>query len=98
MIGLMQHHPLLISSLIEHAAKVHQSAEIVSHMPGAPAHRCSYVDVARRARQLAQAVMALGIREGDRVGTMAWNGYRHLELHSEDAERSSSIGHSRAPS
>ncbi|MFN9280297.1 MAG: long-chain-fatty-acid--CoA ligase [Betaproteobacteria bacterium] len=80
MIGLMQHHPLLISSLIEHAAKVHQSAEIVSHMPGAPAHRCSYVDVARRARQLAQAVMALGIREGDRVGTMAWNGYRHLEL------------------
>jgi fatty-acyl-CoA synthase len=76
----MQHHPLLISSLIEHAAKVHQSAEIVSHMPGAPAHRCSYVDVARRARQLAQAVMALGIREGDRVGTMAWNGYRHLEL------------------
>lgn len=80
MIGLMQHHPLLISSLIEHAAKVHQSAEIVSHMPGAPAHRCSYVDVARRARQLAQAVIALGIREGDRVGTMAWNGYRHLEL------------------
>jgi fatty-acyl-CoA synthase len=80
MIGLMQHHPLLISSLIDHAAKVHQGAEIVSHMPGAPAHRCSYVDVARRARQLAQAVKALGIREGDRVGTMAWNGYRHLEL------------------
>ena len=80
MLGLMQHHPLLISSLIDHAARAHHSAQIVSQMPGAPAHRCGYADIARRARQVAQALGALGIREGDRVGTMAWNGYRHLEL------------------
>ncbi|MFO1414085.1 MAG: long-chain-fatty-acid--CoA ligase [Burkholderiales bacterium] len=80
MLGLMQHHPLLISSLIEHAAREHRDAQIVSLAPGAPAHRCGYADVARRARQVAQAMRALGIREGERVGTMAWNGYRHLEL------------------
>jgi len=80
MLGLMQHHPLLISSLLDHAEKAHHSAQIVSLMPGAPAHRCGYADIARRARQVAQALGALGIREGDRVGTMAWNGYRHLEL------------------
>jgi fatty-acyl-CoA synthase len=45
-----------------------------------PAHRCGYADIARRARQLARALGALGIREDDRVGTMAWNGHRHLEL------------------
>ena len=80
MLGLMQHHPLLISSLLDHAAQAHQGAQIVSLMPGAPAHRCGYADIARRARQLAQALRALGIREGNRVGTMAWNGHRHMEL------------------
>jgi len=80
MLGLMQHHPLLISSLLDHAARAHPGAEIVSLKPGAPAHRCGYADIARRARQVAQALRALGIREGDRVGTSAWNGHRHLEL------------------
>ncbi len=80
MLGLMQHHPLLISSLLDHAASAHRSGQIVSVMPGAPAHRCGYADIARGARQVAQALGALGIREGDRVGTMAWNGHRHLEL------------------
>ena len=80
MLGLMQHHPLLISSLLDYAARAHPGAEIVSLKPGAPAHRCGYADIARRARQVAQALRALGIREGDRVGTSAWNGHRHLEL------------------
>ena len=80
MLGLMQHHPLLISSLLEHAAAAHASAQIVSCAPATPVHRCSYVDIDRRARQLAKALSALGVREGDRVGTMAWNGYRHMEL------------------
>ena len=76
----MQHHPLLISSLLEHAATAHPGARIVSYAPNTPAHRCSYRDIDRRARQLAKALAALGVCEGDRVGTMAWNGYRHLEL------------------
>jgi 3-(methylthio)propionyl---CoA ligase len=77
--GLMQNHPLLISSLIEHAAVAHPHAEIVSRTPGGIT-RHSYADIARRARQLAGALRALGVAEGTRVGTMAWNGHRHLEL------------------
>jgi hypothetical protein len=79
MLGLMQHHPLLISSLLDHAEGAHRSAQIVSIIAGEPAHRCGYADIARRARQVAQALTALGIREGDRVGTMAWNAFRHLD-------------------
>ena len=80
LLGLMQQHPLLISSLIEHAARAHPGAPIVSCVPDAPAHRCTYADIDCRARQLARALTALGVREGDRVGTLAWNGHRHVEL------------------
>jgi acyl-CoA synthetase (AMP-forming)/AMP-acid ligase II len=76
----MQQHPLLISSLIEHAARAHPDAPIVSCVPDSPAHRCTYADIDCRARQLARALTALGVREGARVGTLAWNGHRHLEL------------------
>lgn len=78
--GLMQQHALLIPSLLDHAARAHRGATIVSLAAGAPAHRCGYADVDLRARQLAQALTALGVRPGDRVGTMAWNHHRHLEL------------------
>ena len=78
--GLMQKHPLLISSLIEHAAVAHPHAEIVSRTPEGGLARHSYADIARRARQLAGALSALGVAEGTRVGTMAWNGHRHIEL------------------
>jgi 3-(methylthio)propionyl---CoA ligase len=78
--GLMQHYPLLISSLLEHAARSHPHAEIVSYEPGVPAHRTSFPEVDRRARRLAKALTALNIRPGDRVGSLAWNNHRHLEL------------------
>ncbi len=78
--GLMQNHPLLISSLIEHAAVAHPHAEIVSRTPEGRIERHSYAEIARRARQLAGALSALGVTEGTRVGTMAWNGHRHLEV------------------
>jgi len=78
--GLMQNHPLLISSLIEHAAVAHPQAEIVSRTHEGGLVRHSYTDVARRARQLAGALLALGVTEGTRVGTMAWNGHRHIGL------------------
>lgn len=80
MLGLMQQHPLLISSLIEHAARAHPQALVVSLAPDAPAHRSNYADIASRARQLAGALTELGVRAGDRVGTLAWNGHRHLEM------------------
>jgi len=80
MLGLMQHHPLLVSSLLEHAANAYPNAQIVSIAPETPVHRCTYADLDGRARQLAKALTALGVRQGDRVGTMAWNGHRHMEL------------------
>jgi fatty-acyl-CoA synthase len=79
--GLMMDMPLLISSLIVHAERCHGDTEIVSRTVEGPVHRYTYADAHRRARQLAQALARLGVREGDRVGTLAWNGYRHLELY-----------------
>jgi acyl-CoA synthetase (AMP-forming)/AMP-acid ligase II len=80
MLGLMQHHPLLISSLITHAARAHPHAEIVSRTIEGPLHRCTYVDIEKRAGQVARLLTSLGLEQGARVGTLAWNGYRHLEL------------------
>ena len=80
MLGLMQHHPLLISSLIEHAAAVHSEGEIVSRTLDGSTHRCTYADLRRRAAQVANLLATLGVAPGECVGTLAWNGYRHLEL------------------
>ena len=80
MLGLMQHHPLLISSLIEHAAKAHPHSEIVSRTIEGPIHRCTYVDIEKRARRFANLLTSLGVQHGERVASLAWNGYRHIEL------------------
>ncbi len=77
----MQDRPLLISSLIEHANTFHPGAEIVSRTVEGPVHRCTYGDIYRRSKQVAKALLALGIAPGDRVATLAWNGYRHMELY-----------------
>ncbi len=79
--GLMQERPLNISSLIEHAAAMHPQGEIVSRTAEGPIHRCTYGDLRRRAKQVANGLDSLGIVPGDRIGTLAWNGYRHLELY-----------------
>jgi 3-(methylthio)propionyl---CoA ligase len=79
--GLMMQTPLLISTLIEHAARHHGDTEIVSQRVEGDLHRSNYRALAGRARQLANALGALGIRESDRVATLAWNGYRHMELY-----------------
>ena len=81
MLGLMQRQPLLISSLLAFAARHHGDAEIVSDTVEGPRHRYTYREVEVRARRLARALDALGVRPGDRVGTLARNGYRHLELY-----------------
>ena len=81
MLGIMQDRPLLISSLIEHANHCHPNSEIVSRTIEGPIHRCTYGDIARRSKQVANALLGLGVKPGDRIGTLAWNGYRHMELY-----------------
>ena len=73
--------PLLISSIIKHAARYHGDAEIVSRRIEGDLHRYNYRECERRAKRLANALGALGVGMGDRIGTLAWNGYRHLEIY-----------------
>ena len=81
MLGLMQDQPLLISGLIEFAERHHGDAEIVSRRVEGDIHRYTYKDSAVRARQVANALDALKLAFGSRVATLAWNGYRHLEIY-----------------
>jgi fatty-acyl-CoA synthase len=81
MLGLMQDHPLMISSLIEHAATFHPDTEIVSRLPEGPIRRTNWAGVREVSKQVANALTQLGIQPGDRVGTLAWNSDRHLALY-----------------
>jgi len=81
MLGHMQSQPLLISSLIVHAERHHASGEIISRRVEGDIHRSNWGQVARRARQVARAIDATGLPFGSRAATLAWNGYRHLELY-----------------
>ncbi len=81
MLGLMQDQPLLVSSLIEFAARHHADAEIVSRRIEGDLHRYTYAQAAARSRQVARALDRMGLAFSDRVGTLAWNGYRHFELY-----------------
>jgi 3-(methylthio)propionyl---CoA ligase len=73
--------PLAISSLIRHADRYHGDTEVVSRTAEGPIHRYTYAEAHRRSRQLARALQRLGVAPGERVGTLAWNGYRHFELY-----------------
>jgi fatty-acyl-CoA synthase len=77
----MMGSPLLISSLLSHAERHHGATEIVSRRTEGDIHRYTYRDLAQRARQVANALREIGVKPGDRVATLAWNGYRHLELY-----------------
>jgi fatty-acyl-CoA synthase len=77
----MQNQPLLISSLIEFADKHHGDGEVVSRRVEGDIHRYTWSDVARRSRQVANALDGMKLGFSDRVATIAWNGYRHLELY-----------------
>lgn len=79
--GLMMQKQLLISSLIVHADRHHGDTEIVSRRVEGDIHRYTFRDCHRRARQTANALASLGVEPSDRIGTLAWNGYRHLELY-----------------
>lgn len=79
--GLMMNRPLLISSIAEHAARFHGDREIVSVTADNPRHRCTIRDAVNRSKQVANALHRLGLEQGDRIATIAWNDYRHLELY-----------------
>jgi 3-(methylthio)propionyl---CoA ligase len=79
--GLMQQQPLLVSTILRHAARHHAAGEIVSKTTEGTIHRTTYAALESRARRLARVLARLGIGPQDRVGTLAWNGYRHLEVY-----------------
>jgi acyl-CoA synthetase (AMP-forming)/AMP-acid ligase II len=81
MLGLMQCHPLMISALLRHAARHHGDTEIVSRFDEGRTHRTTWAGLEQRARRLVRAPQALGIKPPDRVGTLAWNDFRHLETY-----------------
>ncbi len=81
MLGNMQDGQLLISGLIEHAEIYHTDTEIVSRTVEGPIHRYTLKDAANRSRKLANALGKLGLQQGDVVGTLAWNTFRHFELY-----------------
>jgi 3-(methylthio)propionyl---CoA ligase len=79
--GLMQDEPLLISSLITFADRFHGATEMVSRTIEGPIHRYTLREAHRRTKRLANALTRLGVKEGDRIGTLAWNGFRHFEIY-----------------
>lgn len=79
--GLMMHRPLLLSSVIEHAAAQFGDAEVVSRETHGPLFRYTYAECAAGARRLANALAGLGLQGGDAVGSIAWNNHRHLEAY-----------------
>jgi len=81
MLGAMSERPLLISAILTHSATYHGDTEIVSQTIEGAVHRYTYAEAERRSKQLARALLGFGIEPGDRVGTLAWNTFRHFELY-----------------
>ena len=81
MLGKMMHQSLLVSSLLTHAERHHGGREIVSSRVEGDIHRYGYRDLAERSRRLANVMSRLGLARSDRVGSLAWNTYRHMELY-----------------
>ena len=79
--GHMMQQSLLISNLLVHAERHHATQEIVSRRVEGDVHRYTFKELAQRARTMANALQALGAKPGARIATLAWNGYRHMELY-----------------
>ncbi len=79
--GMMMDRPLSIPSIIDYAGELYPDVEVVSATVEGGIHRYGYAEARRRIAQLAHGLRALGVGPGDRVATLAWNGYRHLELY-----------------
>ncbi|MEW5687399.1 MAG: long-chain-fatty-acid--CoA ligase [Pseudomonadota bacterium] len=81
MLGLMMDRPLTLPSILEHAALYHGDREVVTRTVEGPIHRYGYADALDRAKRMAKALIALGVRPGDRVASLAWSTHRHFELY-----------------
>ncbi len=79
--GLMMDFPLTLAHLFERVGSYYPTIEIVSRQPDKSVHRSSYGELNRRVKKLANALLRLGIRPGDRVATLGWNHARHLEAY-----------------
>src|ERR1700759_4715560 len=79
--GLMMEYQLTLPTILRRAETLFGKKEIVSRLPDKSIHRYTYKDFARRAKKLAVALHQLGIREGDRVATLSWNHYQHMEIY-----------------
>src|SRR5438270_689418 len=79
MLGLMQDWPRLCHRIIDHAAIQHGDREVVTRSIEGPIHRTNYREVRKRALKVAQRLEKEGVKLGDRVATLAWNTWRHLE-------------------
>ena len=81
MLALMMDRPLTLPSILEHAALYHGDRQVVSRSVEGPIHRYGYAQALARSKQLAKALIALGVQPGDRVATLAWSTHRHFELY-----------------
>lgn len=79
--GLMMDYPLTLPPLLERAQALYGYREIVTRLPDKSIHRYTMADFVERAKRLAVALKKLGVEPGDRVGTLAWNHYQHLEAY-----------------
>ncbi len=79
--GQMMNRPLSIPAIIDFAAETFPDTEIVTALPGGGTHRQTYHQTHARVARLAGALVALGVRPGDRVATLAWNTHRHFEIY-----------------
>ncbi len=79
--GLMMESQLTLPVILRRAETLFGKKEIVSRLPDKSIHRYTYRDFALRAKKLAMALQRLGIRRGDRVATLSWNHYQHLEAY-----------------
>ena len=77
--GLMQDWPLLLHRIIDHAATFHGERKVITRSVEGPIHTTNYADIRARALKVAQRLEKDGIKLGDRVATLAWNTWRHLE-------------------
>jgi len=79
--GLNMDRQLLISSLIEYAGRNHSNTEVVATDSTGRVHRTNWTQVHRRAQRVSGALKAVGVEQGDRIGTIGWNDHRHLEVY-----------------
>jgi acyl-CoA synthetase (AMP-forming)/AMP-acid ligase II len=79
--ALMMDRALTLPSILEYAAQYHPDRQVVDRTVEGPIHRYGYADALRRTKRMANALIAMGVKPGDRVATLAWSTHRHFELY-----------------